>query len=227
MKNKAFTLIELLVVISIVTLLIAILFPALRRVRQSAYLVVCGSNQRQIFTGLASYAQDYDEGLPPYTYLGVSNYFTQSHHFYAFRWHDDNWHNLGHLYDQNYLRAGPVFYCPAVPESHFLQFDNYAPWPTSDSENRIRSSYYYNPHTDNGKRRYERLIDLPPGKLMLLDALHSPTPFHELFKGWNITQSDGSVHFIAPAIIDLMLEPGYQWDNWSAFEESLTLLLEY
>jgi prepilin-type N-terminal cleavage/methylation domain-containing protein/prepilin-type processing-associated H-X9-DG protein len=66
--RKGFTLIELLVVIAIIAILAAILFPVFAKAREKARQASCLSNVKQLGLGIMSYAQDYDEKLPPRYY---------------------------------------------------------------------------------------------------------------------------------------------------------------
>ena len=63
-KKKGFTLVELLVVIAIIALLMGILMPALARVRQIAFRMVCGTNLSGIGKAMLIYANDYDDEMP-------------------------------------------------------------------------------------------------------------------------------------------------------------------
>jgi len=64
MKRKGFTLVELLVVIAIIAMLMGILMPALARVRQIAYRMVCGTNIAGIGKAIMIYANDNEENYP-------------------------------------------------------------------------------------------------------------------------------------------------------------------
>lgn len=61
---QAFTLVELIVVISIISLLVAMLLPALKNARIAAQITVATSQARQLHLGLSMYANDSKYRLP-------------------------------------------------------------------------------------------------------------------------------------------------------------------
>ena len=63
-RGRAFSLIELLVVIAVISLLLSILVPSLRRARSTAARVACLHNLRQLGLSIDMYATDNDSVYP-------------------------------------------------------------------------------------------------------------------------------------------------------------------
>ena len=67
---RAFTLLELLVVVGIIVVLLGLLVPVLRGVRDRASAAACMNNQRQLMNGFLAFAADHDGHLPGNCYDG-------------------------------------------------------------------------------------------------------------------------------------------------------------
>ena len=63
-RRRGFTLIELLIVIAVIALLVALLIPTTRMVRETARRTHCASNLRSIFNAIMDYTEDYRGRLP-------------------------------------------------------------------------------------------------------------------------------------------------------------------
>lgn len=74
-RHNAFTLIELLVVISIISLLIAILLPALAKARSAARNIQCAANLRQVMFGMVNYSVDNQNRPQPQLIFDSRYYF--------------------------------------------------------------------------------------------------------------------------------------------------------
>jgi prepilin-type N-terminal cleavage/methylation domain-containing protein/prepilin-type processing-associated H-X9-DG protein len=109
-ERDGFTLIELLVVIAIIALLMAILMPALQRVKKQARGIVCRNNLKNYGMAARLYLDDYD-GIFPHSFRWL-----YSDGGTGCRWHDASMslHErpdlAGDLWD--YLKDKDIHLCP-------------------------------------------------------------------------------------------------------------------
>ena len=109
--KRGFTLIELLVVIAIIAILLAILMPAMRKIKEIAKDTSCKSNLRNIGLAVAMYLDDYERKIP---HTGSSN---------GFLWFESDgvtYRKPGTsstywgTYYKDYLKETKIFGCPSL-----------------------------------------------------------------------------------------------------------------
>jgi prepilin-type N-terminal cleavage/methylation domain-containing protein/prepilin-type processing-associated H-X9-DG protein len=112
-RLNGFSLVELLVVIGIISVLIAILLPALSRARESAKATQCLSNMRQLGTYLVAYANENKGWLPVQANGNVADFADPA----TYAGSDPNgWSVLGSLipYFNNVNDAYALWVCPSA-----------------------------------------------------------------------------------------------------------------
>jgi prepilin-type N-terminal cleavage/methylation domain-containing protein len=113
-KKRAFTLIELLVVIAIIALLLSVLLPSLRKVKDSARLLVCKTNLRSIHAALNMYANDHHDKISDPR--GDTTASPDPRANPSVQWGEysyDRWCRKWYLRLYHYLETPEVYVCPA------------------------------------------------------------------------------------------------------------------
>ena len=142
-RRSRFTLIELLVVIAIIAILASLLFPALRGAMISARTILCGSNQKQIYSAMGNYALDNND-VPPLPYY---NAFCFPSPFL----HDSNYKSLGYLPLPRTASFDSILNCPQYasgPDPIYLSTAAGLDIRCTYTANRYIGGWHSDPATD-------------------------------------------------------------------------------
>ena len=147
-KARGFTLIELLVVIAIIAILMAILMPAMRRVRESAKALSCRSNLRNIGMAVRLYLNDYEHRLPRRGDDNRHLWFEADGRTYRQAGSQDTYWGVWY---KDYLKETKIFGCPSlqrVAEGLIYQYPQF-PDPSKVIQH---AAYGQNSHKDVRRR---------------------------------------------------------------------------
>ncbi len=171
-NKKGFTLIELLVVIAIIALLLAILLPSLRMVKEQARRMICATHLKSIGNGLAIWGDANDNKAIPNCHKDGSETYNLgptwnpwNSYIIGAEMDDPAWPGmakpvqLGKLYSEQIVDVPDSYYCPTAQGArarapytmaHYRQpgLTKLMPpgnhnWGIPPGDNRCRANYMY------------------------------------------------------------------------------------
>jgi len=195
--------IDVMVSMAVIGLLIVISLPALSTVRESARKVVCGSNLRQVGLGMSVYSQDNNDFIPESIFLPdqratayrlpslnrMDTVRLSGKEFSGFS-SDELWDGIGMLYNQGYVSAPGVFYCPSH-HGEFV-FEKAAEDWNDSSEDEIIANYFYRGAGPDGKRK---IVDIYGQVALVTDTIRSYNDLNHV-GGVNVLQAGLAVEWV-------------------------------
>jgi type II secretory pathway pseudopilin PulG len=199
-RCAGFTLIDLLVSLGVIAVLLSLLVPAVMSAQSAAQRVACQSNIRQQAIAMAQRAYETDDELPT-SQLGTTGdgrSGPQPQDTLVLRFEQEEsgrrngrridvvWDSMGGLYDERYVTAPEVFYCPAHSGEHPV--DRYLSL-FEEREGEIVGNYQYRAEASE-----RTLSKLPSDFVVLSNAMRTRSDYSHVI-GNNLLRADLSVQW--------------------------------
>ena len=185
--RKGFTLLELLVVIAMLTLLIGIMVPSLKKAREHSKDTSCRNNLHAIYLSTVTYLHDWEK-FPELNNEPMDGAWQYNYLIYDGRDFDEN---FGPLVNSGNLESVELLFCPRQtdPYHSFATAEN--PWPVIPLLD-TRSGYA---RKNNLTGRF--LSQLKGNPAILSDIFHLPKVIESAHKkGVNVAHLGGDVHWV-------------------------------
>lgn len=197
--------IDLMVSLAIVTVLIALMFPAISMVRESTRKVICGSNLRQVGMGISLFSQDRRDELPNSVFLPewtrnastatgsfdrMDTLLLPSDEYPEYVSLEKRWDGLGKLFIDEYVSAPGTFYCPSH-QGDFTFDEATDRWMNPDRAPEIIANYLYRGMGPNGRRV---LFQIDASAALVTDTLRSYNDLNHR-GGFNVLQAGLAVEW--------------------------------
>jgi hypothetical protein len=208
--------IDLLVSLAIVSILIALMFPAISLVRESTRRVICASNLRQTGLGISMYTQDFKDRLPDSVFLPTVSRSTfasnasyerldtvllSAEEFPGNR--DQRWDGLGLLFGEEYIAAPNTYYCPSHRGNYTFE-ESGRDWANTKRSDEIIVNYLFRGSGPEGQRT---LYNIDSNAALVTDTLRSFEDLNHV-DGFNIMQAGLAVTWYEDIAQDILLRTG-------------------
>lgn len=159
MTRRAFTLIETLLVVSLITMLISILLPALSKARESSQRTLCVANLKQLSVAFRTYCSDNDERFPAGEYSHNGGQLIKPH-LHNPGTDIESWWDWPYYLDL-YVKDVRIHDCPTSP-------DRYPP-PHNDADGNYGWNYNGLAGSASMSRKSLKRVRNPSELIMVMD----------------------------------------------------------
>lgn len=184
--------VELIVVLAVTVILTSLLLPAMSQLQETAFRIVCSSNERQLGQGIFMYAHDHLDQLPKSSAL-TGEHKRPQELMSAYNPKTHEWDGWGELYMYQYCGAVECYYCPSHRGEHPIE-RYYQSWNIQHKGSEpIYTNYHYSGHVewDTGNKRN---LHSNSSQALATDGLRTASDFNHK-TGMNILYADGSVRW--------------------------------